>query len=110
MPRPVALQVYLSHSLAARVREAASRNELSVSEWLRSVISRHCDEDEFAAEHDTSITRILRMGVFSRVGIDALLAGHPDPKLRDKVYAIYTRKCEAIGLPSTTGEGGRDEA
>ena len=50
MPRPVALQVYLSHSLAARVREAASRNELSVSEWLRSVISRHCDEDEFAAD------------------------------------------------------------
>ena len=110
MSRPIPIQVYVSPELATRVRAVAERQHMTVSAWLRAQLARACEEDDHASQHDTSITRILRMGVFSRVGIDALLAGHPDPKLRDKVYAIYARKCEAIGLPSTAGEGGRDEA
>ncbi|ARU14955.1 hypothetical protein [Croceicoccus marinus] len=110
MTRPVALQVYLSDTLAEQVRKAASDHDMSVSEWLRSIIADRCGEHDLATRHDTSITRILRMMVFARVGVDGLLAGHADPTLRDRIYKVYRRQCTAIGLPSPAAEGGRDEA
>jgi len=110
MTRPVPIQVYVSPELADRVRKVAERHDMTVSAWLRALLSRACDEQELALHHDTSITRILRMMIFARVGIDGLLAGHADPTLRDRIYKVYRRQCAAIGLPSASSEGGRDEA
>jgi len=51
MSRPISLQVYVTSELAARVRVAAAADGLAVSEWLRSVIFRAC-EDEISVSVD----------------------------------------------------------
>jgi hypothetical protein len=40
------------------------------------------------------------------VALDALLAGHPDPALRDRTHEAYRRRLERLGLPSSTNMGG----
>jgi hypothetical protein len=40
------------------------------------------------------------------VGIDALLAGHSDPDLRDRARAAYARRCKQLGIPSNALDGG----
>jgi hypothetical protein len=40
------------------------------------------------------------------VGVDALLAGHSDPRLRERAHQAYARKCKELGLTSTAVEGG----
>jgi hypothetical protein len=44
------------------------------------------------------------------VGVDALLAGHPDHALRGRAHQAYARKCKELGLSTSAGEGGSDEA
>ncbi|MCP5396062.1 MAG: hypothetical protein H6918_04910 [Sphingomonadaceae bacterium] len=110
MSRPVPIQVYVSPELAGRVRAVAANRDLSVSAWLRVLMIEACKHSEMTAEHAVSNGRLLRLNLFARVGIDALLAGHPDPTLRDRVHAIYARKCDELGLASTFVEESQDEA
>lgn len=85
MTRPVCLQIYISHELSARIRQAASTRNLSMSEWVRSLLNAACEDDDSASRIGGPIERIARQGVFAMVGIDALLAGHSDPQLRERV-------------------------
>ena len=105
MTRPRSLQVHVSLDLDERVRAAAKRRDISVSEWLRSLLSRACDDDDFACKFETSMERVSRQSVFVMVGVDALLAGHPDHALRERAHQAYVRKCKELGLPANTGEG-----
>jgi predicted HicB family RNase H-like nuclease len=42
MTRPKSLQVHVSFELAERVRSAAERRDISVSEWIRSLLQQAC--------------------------------------------------------------------
>ena len=105
MSRPISLQVHVSNDLAVRVRAAARRREISVSEWIRSLLAQACDDDDYVSRLEHSVERIARHSVFMMVG-DALLAGHPDPALRERAHQAYARKCRELGLVSSTDEGG----
>ena len=73
MSRPISLQVHVSNDLAVRVRAAARRREISVSEWIRSLLSQACDDDDYVSRLEHSVNRIARHSVFLMVGVDALL-------------------------------------
>lgn len=105
MARPLSLQIYVSRELAGRVRAAATRNDLSISEWVRTLVASACDQSETAGQHDKVLERIHRQSVFIMVGLDALLAGHPDHGLRDRAHQAYGRKCKQLGITSSTSEG-----
>ncbi|TAF38018.1 MAG: hypothetical protein EAZ66_06735 [Alphaproteobacteria bacterium] len=106
MTRPSSLQIYVSRDLARSVRMKSMGQAMSVSEWVRSLIIAACDGDDPAAQTAQTIERIQRHSVFLMVGIDALLAGHPDPDLRDRARAAYARRCKQLGIPSNALDGG----
>lgn len=98
MTRPVCLQIYISRELSARIREAAKACEVSVSYWAMSRLYYACDDEGVASPGGVSIERIARQGVFTMIGIDALLMEHTDPHLRERVHEAYARKCRELGL------------
>ena len=106
MTRPICLQVYISDELSSLIRKSAKAKGISMSEWVRSLLANACAEDELASRLNTSIERISRQSVFLMVGIDALLAGHPDHALRERAHQAYARKCRELGLAPIAGEGG----
>jgi hypothetical protein len=110
MTRPKSLQVHVSIELAERVRSAAERRDISVSEWIRSLLQQACDEDDLKAGLSAWVNRLNRQSVFTMVGVDALLAGHADHDLRERAHQAYARKCKELGLSQNANEGGSDEA
>ena len=105
MTRPLSLQIYVSNDLAHRVRMAAKAKGFSVSEWVRLLLMAACEGEDPASGQATSIERIHRQSVFAMVGIDALLAGHVDPQLRDRAHAAYARRCKQLGIATAGAEG-----
>ena len=110
MSRPKSLQVYVTPELAERVQKAAAANGLAVSEWLRSLVQRGCDNEPSVASEQSLIARLYRQSLFAFVGIDALLSGHPDSTLRGRVHKAFVARCQAAGMASASDEGGSDEA
>lgn len=98
MTRPVCLQIYISHELSARIRKAAGKSDLSVSAWAMARLNAACDGEVGPSDAGVVIERIARQSVFTMIGIDALLAGHPDPHLRERAHQAYARKCGELGL------------
>lgn len=109
MTRPVCFQIYISHELNARIREAAAARNISMSEWARSLLNAACNDDGIATQNGGPIERIARQSVFAMVGIDALLAGHPDPHLRERAHQAYSRKCRELGLATHSERSGSEE-
>ncbi|WP_066112130.1 ribbon-helix-helix protein, CopG family [Blastomonas sp. CCH2-E1] len=110
MTRPKSLQVHVSFELAERVRNAAERRDISVSEWIRSLLQQACDEDDLNVGLSTWLKRLNHHSVFTMVGVDALLSGHVDHDLRGRVHKAYARRCAEFGLVQTPIDGGFDEA
>lgn len=110
MPRPKSLQVYVSPELAERVQKAAAANGLAVSEWLRTLVVRGCDNEPSVASEHSLIARLYRQSLFTFVGIDALLSGHPDNTLRERVHRAFLARCEQACVAATPEEGGSHEA
>ena len=110
MSRPKCLQAYVSDELAARARAAAAASGLAVSEWLRTLIVRACDNDLTAASDRSVLIKLYRQSLFTMVGVDALLAGHSDHALRERVHTVFADRCRAAALSETTEEGGSHEA
>jgi hypothetical protein len=110
MSRPRCLQTYVSDELAARARAAAAASGLAVSEWLRTLIVRACDNVLSAASDRTVQIKLYRQSLFAMVGVDALLAGHSDYALRERVHSAFAARCRAAGVAETTDEGGSHEA
>lgn len=98
MTRPVCLQIYISHELSARIRETARASGLSVSAWAMARLNAACEDEVGPSGSGILIERIARQSVFAMIGIDALLAGHPEPHLRERAHQAYTRKCGELGL------------
>ena len=105
MSRPVCLQIYVSHELGARIRAVAQAQELDVSAWARSLLAAACDDPVPALKLAAPDERTARQNVFVMVGVDALLAGHSDPRLRERAHQAYARKCKELGLAPTAVEG-----
>ena len=110
MTRPKSLQVHVSFELAERVRSAAERRDISVSEWIRSLLQQACDEDDLNVGLSAWMQRMHRQALFTVVGVDALLSGHVDHDLRGRAHKAYVRRCEELGLAQSTDAGGFDEA
>ena len=97
MSRPISLQVYVTSELAARVRVAAAADGLAVSEWLRSVIFRACEDEISVASDRGLLRRLYRQSLFSMA-------------LRERVHQAFAAKCKQAGLTASTDEGGSHEA
>lgn len=110
MSRPKSIHVYVSDELAARARAVASTSGLAVSEWLRMLIMRACDNDVSLANDRAILIKLYRQSLFAMVGIDGLLAGHSDHTLRERVHTVFADRCRAASLTETTDEGGSHEA
>lgn len=110
MSRPKCLQTYVSDELAARARAAASSSGLAVSEWLRMLIVRACNSDLSVADDRSILIKLYRQSLFTMVGVDALLAGHSDNALRERVHTVFADRCRAAALAETSDEGGSHEA
>jgi hypothetical protein len=110
MVRPSSLQIYVPRELCERARATASSHGVSVSEWVGALVRSACDEDDIPSRTDAAIERIARQSLFVMVGVDALLAGHPDPSLRERTHQAFARKLRQNGLPAGTDEGGSDAA
>jgi hypothetical protein len=106
MSRPICLQIYVSRELGARIRAVAQTRELDVSAWARSLLAAACDDADHAGKPPPSDDRTARQDVFVMIGVDALLAGHSDPRLRERAHQAYARKCKELGLTSAAVEGG----
>jgi hypothetical protein len=106
MTRSVCLQIYVSNELGARIRDVARARDLDVSTWARSLLSAACDGAGAAVLPDAIVERMARQSLFIMVGVDALLAGHPDRSLRERARQAYARKCKEQGLAPAAGEGG----
>ena len=72
----ICLQVYISNDLC--VPFAVPGHGVSISEWVGALVRRACDDEDAGGKGDAAIDRIARQSVFLMVGVDALLAGHPD--------------------------------
>jgi LmbE family N-acetylglucosaminyl deacetylase len=110
MTRPICLQVYISSELSSLIRKAAKAKGISMSEWVRALLANACTEDELASRLDASIERISRRSVFLMVGVDALLAGHPDHALRESGAPGLCAQMQGARARHAAGEGGSDEA
>ena len=110
MARPSRFQVYVSHELNDRVRRLAADHGVSISEWVGALVRGACGEDDMASRTDAAIERIARQSLFVMVGMDALLAGHPDASLRERTHQAFARKLRQSGLPAGADEGGSDAA
>ena len=105
MTRPKSLQVHVSFELAERVRSAAERRDISVSEWIRSLLQQACDEDDLNVGLSTWLKRLNHHSVFTMVGVDALLSGHVDHGLRGRAHEAYVRRCEQLCSATITVTG-----
>lgn len=110
MTRQVCFQVYISPELSERIRKAARAKELNMSEWVRPLLVAACEDAESVSRMHAFAERSARQDVFVMVGVDALLAGHSDPGLRERAHQAYSRKCRELGLASPSDKGGSDEA
>jgi hypothetical protein len=63
-----------------------------------SRLNAACDGEVGPSDTGALAERIARQSVFAMIGIDALLAGHPDPRLRERAHQAYARKCGELGL------------
>ena len=106
MSRPICIQIYVSRELGERIRDVARARQLDVSAWARSLLAAACDGAESATQSNALTDREARQNVFVMVGIDALLAGHPDRDLRGRAHQAYARKCRELGLELPSEKGG----
>lgn len=98
MPRPTSLQIYVPPELAAQVREAAAADGLAVSEWLRSQVKKAVEMPAVGAADGDLLGKLYRQSLFAFVGLDALLAGHPDSTLRERAHSAWKARCKEAGM------------
>ena len=109
MQRHQSLQSYVPPLIADWVRAQAAFKQVSVSIVVRDLLVAAWTRDNDAPLRPTG-TDPERQRVFATVALDALLAHHPDPALRERTLAAYHRRLERLGLVQASGKGGEDEA
>lgn len=103
------LQAYVPPLIIDWIRDQAAVRETTVSVVVRELLvtawTRDSDQVLRPAGADPE-----RQHVFMTVALDALLAHHDDPTLRERTLAAYHRRLAKLGLVSAPIRGGDDEA
>ena len=109
MQRHQSLQSYVPRLIADWIRDQARLKQVSVSIVVRDLLVAAWTRDNNAPLRPTG-TDPERQRVFATVALDALLAHHPEPALRERTLAAYHRRLERLGLIPASGKGREDEA
>jgi hypothetical protein len=102
----IPIQTRLPIAVAAKVREHCTANGIGVGAFLRLLVMNACDAGLGDNQIERSLGRIETDQCFTAVALDALLAGHPDPEMRTRAHAAFTRKIERRRIAdAASGEG-----
>lgn len=103
------LQAYVPPLIIDWIRQQAALRNTTVSVVVRELLvaawTRDNDQVLRPAGADPE-----RQHLFMTVALDALLAHHDDPTLRERTLAAYHRRLAKLGLVATPVRGGEDEA
>lgn len=103
------LQGYVPPLIADWIRVQAQHRNCSVSIIMRDLlVAAWTRENEVASRPAGANPEWQR--VFITVALDALLAHHPDPTLRDETIAAYHRRLAKLGFIQTFAAGDENEA
>ena len=94
MNRLVPVQSWLPQPIAEQVKAHCLHNCMPVSEFLRTLVIEACALGLEANRIERHLEWISSDLNFAAVALDALLAGHADPELRERVHAAFARKEE----------------
>ncbi len=103
------LQSYVPPLIADWIKEQAKVRDTSVSVVVRDLLVAAWTRDNDPALRPTGADP-ERQRVFMTVALDALLAHHDDPTLRERTLAAYHRRLAKLGLVAASVRGGEDEA
>jgi hypothetical protein len=103
------LQSYVPPLIADWIKEQARVRDTSVSVVVRDLLVAAWTRDNDPALRPTGADP-ERQRVFMTVALDALLAHHDDPTLRERTLAAYHRRLAKLGLVAASVRGGDDEA
>lgn len=106
MTKHVSIQTYVPTHVSEWVKSEAHALDLSVSVLVRDIIMAAYLGRENDPDDSENAAKSARETAFISVALDALLAGHPDPDLRQKAHDAYARKIERLGLISKPRAGG----
>ena len=94
MNRLVPVQSWLPQEIAEQVKTHCQNSCLPVSEFIRTLVLEACATGLAANRIELHLEWISSDLNFTAVALDALLAGHADPTLRERVHEAFTRKEE----------------
>ena len=103
------LQTYVPPLIADWIKQQAEARSTSVSVVVRELLVTAWTRDNDQVLRPTGADP-ERQHVFMTVALDALLAHHDDPTLRERTLAAYHRRLAKLGLVATPVRGGEDEA
>ena len=103
------LQAYVPPLIADWIKQQATIRSTSVSVVVRELLVAAWTRDNDPTLRPTGADP-ERQRVFMTVALDALLAHHDDPTLRERTLAAYHRRLTKLGLVATPVSGGEDEA
>jgi len=94
MKHLVPVQAWLPQEIAEQVKAHCRKNSQPVSEFIRALVVEACAmglEANYIENHLEWISSNLN---FASVALDALLGGHADPGLRERVHEAFALKEE----------------
>lgn len=94
MNRLVPVQSWLPQAIADQVKSHCQDNCMPVSEFIRTLVVEACALGLEANRIERHLEWISSDLNFAAVALDALLAGHADPALRERVHSAFARKEE----------------
>lgn len=103
------LQSYVPPLIADWIKEQAKARDTSVSVVVRDLLVAAWTRDNDLALRPTGADP-ERQRIFMTVALDALLAHHDDPTLRERTLSAYHRRLAKLGLVGASVRGGEDEA
>lgn len=107
MNRLVPVQSWLPQGIADQIKSHCQSNCMPVSEFIRTLVVEACALGLEANRIERHLEWISSDLNFAAVALDALLAGHADPALRDRVHSAFARKEERrrISFQGVEGAG-----
>lgn len=94
MNRLVPVQSWLPQEIAEQVKSHCQSSCLPVSEFIRTLVLEACSTGLAGSRIERHLEWISSDLNFAAVALDALLAGHADPGLRERVHEAFARKEE----------------
>ena len=105
MTRSHCLQTCVTAQVDNWIMAYAREREVSISNVVGDRIHDECSR-KTGANSRTPATNTVRQNVWITVALDALLAHHEEPTLRDRRVAVCHRRLVRLGLVAPRKEGG----